>query len=608
MGSDHSYDYSESLAVLIGTAEYQDVAFPALPAADNSLEGMWQILTADELCGWPARQVKKLSNESDNRHLGIKLSKWARNTTGALLLYYVGHGIPGEHGPCLTLTDTQWEHTDHTGLDYGHIRKALLESPAKVKIVILDCCFAGRAASPSLSGEGLDAAGIDGTYVLAAADHAAHVPKDQVAACTSFTGELLELIRHGISDGPAELTLDVLYPHLRVRLRELGLPEARCRGTDTAGTFPFTRNAACRAGSPLARFPQETQPEVQPENRPETPEEIRPETVPVVPRRRRSWRRWSTVAVAAAMLAGAAAYGVIRLGDPAPSCGPAAGTPALPGGLVVIASDQDADPEDQLIADIYRDALLGNGVRVDPNITLSLRAAYYDQVCSGAITVVPEYNGALLTTSVDQGSTAVTTTAVDNALDHDLPPSMEILAPASAQDKDSVTVTAATAAQYHLKTIADLRTVARQLTLGGSVEFNGREQGTVGLKSIYGVAFGSYVSLDYSQDSSAGVTALLDHEVEAADVYTTDPEISADHLVVLDDPKNLFPAENVVPLVYKPALQADPEIGSILDYVSVRLTQTQLLMLNDEAAQQGASTGALNAIAKKWSQANTGAS
>jgi osmoprotectant transport system substrate-binding protein len=610
MGSNRLFDYSDSLAVLIGTSEYQYAGFPPLPAADNSLEGMWQILTEDELCGWPARQVKKLSNESDNRHLGIKLSNWARKTTGVFLLYYVGHGIPGGQGPCLTLTDTQWEHTDHTSLDYGHVRRALLESPAKVKIVILDCCFAGRAASPSLAGEGLDAAGIKGTYVLAAADHAAHVPEDQDSACTSFTGELLELVRNGISDGPGELTLDDIYPSLRTRLRELGLPEARCRGTDTAGTFRFTRNAAFRQGPPLERFPQGTPPEASPDASPEVPQEqvavheVLRETGPAAPLRR-SWRRWSSVAVAAVALAGATAYTVSRVNPAGLPCGPGAGTPALPGGSVVIGSDLDADPENQLIADIYRDALRGQGIAVDPNITPSLRAAYYGQVCSGAITIVPEYNGALLTTSVDQSSTAITSTAVDSALAQDLPPSLAILDPAPAQDKDSVTVTQATARKYNLKSIADLRRWAGKLTLGASVEFDGREQGTSGLKSAYGVAFGNFQTLDYSGNSDAAVTALLQNEVDAADVYTTNPQIKDHELVVLTDPKGLFRAENVVPLVYKPALRANPEIATILDFVSLRLTQPQLLTLNVEAEQPGAS---IDAIAAKWSQANLGAS
>jgi osmoprotectant transport system substrate-binding protein len=140
------------------------------------------------------------------------------------------------------------------------------------------------------------------------------------------------------------------------------------------------------------------------------------------------------------------------------------------------------------------------------------------------------------------------------------------------------------------------------------VEFNGREQGTAGLKSRYGVAFGTFTPLNYAEHSHAGVTALLDHEVDAADVFTTDPEIKTDHLVVLTDPKGLFRAENVVPLVYKPALEADPRIEPALDYVSLRLTQAQLLTLNAEASQEGDSTGELNAIATAWTRANLGAS
>jgi glycine betaine/choline ABC-type transport system substrate-binding protein len=110
--------------------------------------------------------------------------------------------------------------------------------------------------------------------------------------------------------------------------------------------------------------------------------------------------------------------------------------------------------------------------------------------------------------------------------------------------------------------------------------------------------------LNYSGNPRAAVTALLNHEVDAADVYTTTPEIKADHLVVLADPKSLFRAENVVALVYKPALQSDPKIATILNYVSLRLTQPQLLALNAKAAQPGAS---LAVIATQWSRANVGA-
>ncbi|OLE22807.1 MAG: hypothetical protein AUG49_17965 [Catenulispora sp. 13_1_20CM_3_70_7] len=585
MDSEQPYDYSESLAVLIGTSEYQDKRFPPLPSADNSLEGMRQILTDPELCRWPPSRVKQLANVSDSRQVIIKLREWARKATGVFLLYYVGHGTPGEQGPCLALSDTQEQHPDATGLEYRVIRKALLESPARVKIVILDCCYAGRAVPPVQSGHTLFT-NISGTFVLAAADLAAHVPENQELACTSFTGELLDLIRTGIPDGPRELTLHDIYLHLRARLSEVDLPDPNSGGTDTAGAFRLARNAAFLNGPLLPRFPREPEPSA--------------------PWWRRGRRWWGGLTAAALLIPGITVYAAVKwLDGPRPQCGTKAGTSALPGNEVVIASDLDAGPENQLIAYIYLDALKANGVRVNPNITPSLRVAYYDQLCAGTVTIVPEYNGALLTTSVDPNSNAISTSAVDDALNRDLPRSLEILAPAAAQDKDSVTVTAATAAKYHLETIADLQRVADKLTLGAPAEFHGREQGTNGLKSVYGVVFGKFMPLNYNNNSSAGISALLDGTVEAADVYSTVPEIEADHLVVLKDPKDLFRAENVVPLVYKPAIQANPMIATILNYVSLRLTQSQLLELNVKAAQPGAN---IPEIAAQWARANVGAS
>ena len=45
--------------------------------------------------------------------------------------------------------------------------------------------------------------------------------------------------------------------------------------------------------------------------------------------------------------------------------------------------------------------------------------------------------------------------------------------------------------------------------------------------------------------------ALKNGQVDAADLFTTDPNIAANDLVVLEDPENLFAAQNVVPLITK---------------------------------------------------------
>ncbi|HEY5396089.1 MAG TPA: glycine betaine ABC transporter substrate-binding protein, partial [Trebonia sp.] len=55
-------------------------------------------------------------------------------------------------------------------------------------------------------------------------------------------------------------------------------------------------------------------------------------------------------------------------------------------------------PEDELLAQIYVDALQGKGIKVTPKFNIGAREVYYPEVVKGAITIIPEYNGALLTT------------------------------------------------------------------------------------------------------------------------------------------------------------------------------------------------------------------
>src|ERR1700729_1762098 len=155
-------------------------------------------------------------------------------------------------------------------------------------------------------------------------------------------------------------------------------------------------------------------------------------------------------------------------------------------------------PESELLAEIYAIALQDKGVKATTKLNIGDREVYYPQVVKGAITIFPEYNGELLTVEVDKTSTAKTTAAVDAALTAKLPSSLEILNPAPAQDSDSVTVTAATAAKDHLKTIGDLAPYAKDMTFGAPSEFKTRPDGLPGLKANYGLTFKGFDPLDES--------------------------------------------------------------------------------------------------------------
>ena len=278
----------------------------------------------------------------------------------------------------------------------------------------------------------------------------------------------------------------------------------------------------------------------------------------------------STPAAAASTPGAASASASASGGASNPLSGGSGGT-----GSVVIGSANF--PENEVLAEVYALALQKKGVKVTTKLNIGAREVYYPQVEKGAISIIPEYNGTLLTVEVDKTSTAKTTAQVNAALAAKLPSTLTVLDSAPAQDSDSITVTAATAAKYHLKTIADLKPYASSMVLGGPPEFKTRSDGIAGLKANYGLTFKSFDPLDTSGPIT--LSALQSGKVQAADVFTTTPQIVTDKLVSLADPKFNFAAQNVIPLVYKPALT--PTISSTLNAIDAKLTTQALLQMDN---------------------------
>ncbi len=104
----------------------------------------------------------------------------------------------------------------------------------------------------------------------------------------------------------------------------------------------------------------------------------------------------------------------------------------------------------------------------------------------------------------------------------------------------------------------------------------------MGLKSVYGLEFKSFKALDAGGPLTQA--ALKKNAVQVADIFTTDPTISKEKFVVLQDPKNLFGFENVQPLVYKGALSQKG--ADALDAVSAKLDTTTLLDLDTQVQVQ----------------------
>ena len=232
--------------------------------------------------------------------------------------------------------------------------------------------------------------------------------------------------------------------------------------------------------------------------------------------------------------------------------------------------------ESSLLAEVYAQALEAEGYRVTRRFGLGDRETYVPLVRSGEIDLIPEYTGALAA-SLDPATTAATAAEVGAVLRRTLPPQLELLRSAPAEDKDTVTVTRKTAARYGLRTIADLKPVAGDLVMGGPPEFQTRHQGLVGLRGTYGLNFRGYQPFA-TDDRATLVDQLEQGHIQAADLFATEPAIATGGLVVLDDPEHVFSAQNVTPLIYRSSLSAPGRAA--LDAVSARLTTDALTRMN----------------------------
>ncbi|MGP3934992.1 glycine betaine ABC transporter substrate-binding protein [Nonomuraea sp. KM88] len=277
-------------------------------------------------------------------------------------------------------------------------------------------------------------------------------------------------------------------------------------------------------------------------------------------------RMFGTAAVlVSAVLTLAACGGGGSTGNPLDTTSAAPSGSASGGGKAVIGSF-DFD-ESVLLASIYAQALEAKGVQVEEKPRIGSREAVYDQVKSGGLTIVPEYNGNLLA-FIDQAATAATTDEVNTALKEKLPTELEVLDSSPAEDKDTLSVTKDTQTKQSLTTMEDLAKVSKSMIVGGPPEFKKRWEAR--FKDVYGVEF-----KEWKPTGPTTADALKDGTIQVGNVFSTDPKIAANNLVPLQDTKNIFPAQNVTPLLHKAS--ASDTIRTTLNGISAKLTTESLL-------------------------------
>ena len=245
----------------------------------------------------------------------------------------------------------------------------------------------------------------------------------------------------------------------------------------------------------------------------------------------------------------------------------------------------------EIIAEIYAQALESAGYEVQRDFRIGQREAYLPEIEAGRIDLFPEYTGPLLLVW-EPDTAGGTADEIYDALVEAAPDGLRVLDQSDASDQDSYVVTRDFAEQYGVTTIADLASVPVPITLGGNSEGENRPIGPAGLKSTYGVD----VAFTPIEDGGGPLTvkALLDNQVQLAVIYTASPSMASADLVALEDPDGFMLASHVVPIASE---KLDDTAAALIDKISAAMSAADLVALNTESVETQAPAAT---IATAW--------
>ena len=204
-------------------------------------------------------------------------------------------------------------------------------------------------------------------------------------------------------------------------------------------------------------------------------------------------------------------------------------------------------PEQEILGEIYAQALTAAGYKVKSALNLGSETVALKAVKTGQISGYPEYASTALTSFFGLEPEEVPSDANEaweKANQEFEKEGLQAFEPTPFASANAVGTTKETAEKYGLKTISDLEGVSEKLSLYGSPECRQRIDCLAGLEKLYGLKFKSFTPVDIG----LRYTVLEKGQADLSILFTTDPQLSAESnkFVILEDDKHVFPAGNVL--------------------------------------------------------------
>jgi osmoprotectant transport system substrate-binding protein len=235
-------------------------------------------------------------------------------------------------------------------------------------------------------------------------------------------------------------------------------------------------------------------------------------------------------------------------------------------------------PEELILGQLYAQALRAHGYTVNLKENIGSSEITDKALTSGQIDIYPEYTGTILSELAHETKTpANAQDAYTAAKAFEQSRGFTLLDKTPFFDSDALATTSAYARKHSLSSVADLKPLGKSVRVGALPEFATRFTGLVGLKQAYGV-IPTFKPLG---NSGLTYTALDSGQIDAGDVFTTDPQLQSGKYKLLKDPKFIFGFQNVAPVVSRKVLSGEGSgFAPVLNKVSALLTLPAIQQMN----------------------------
>jgi len=243
--------------------------------------------------------------------------------------------------------------------------------------------------------------------------------------------------------------------------------------------------------------------------------------------------------------------------------------------------------EQYVLGELYAKALEANGFNVEKKLDLGSEQIADKALQNGQIDIYPEYTGTSLVDVLgyegEYPSTPEATYQKAKELYAQRDPADTMLTPAQFNNTYGIFVRKDVAEKYALKTLADLAEASPKLAFVIFSEFKNREDSYPNMQKNYpAFDFGDIVIVN----SIGGpiYQGVLQGEGDAGVGFTTDGQLASDELVVMEDPKNIWPFYYPAPVVRSDVLENNPKMKGVLNEVSASLNAEIMRELNAQVA------------------------